>query len=135
MESYILLYSIRRSSHAVYNYLQHFSYLTMTSQLLMRFFLKVSMNSLDVIQEFCCFILLGFGWFGYFFFCFGFFVVVVCFRKKPCPSAILLGLSPHPFLPHSICLLYPFLTLAPFALLPLLFFCYFNFFLVPICYI
>lgn len=43
----------------------------------------------------------------------------IFFFFKPCPSATLLGLSSHLLLPHGICLLYPFLMLAPFALFPL----------------
>lgn len=43
----------------------------------------------------------------------------IFFFFKPCPSATLLGLSSHLLLPHGICLLSPFLMLAPFALFPL----------------
>lgn len=54
-------------------------------------------------------------------FCWGLAFCCCClFFKKPCPSANLLGFLPHPLLPHSICLLYHFLALAPVAFFPLL---------------
>lgn len=76
--------------------LQHFSHLTIPSSLWDFSWLWIkSMSALYTIHIF---------W--------------VCFFFKPCPSATLLGLSSHLLLPHSICLLYPFLMLAPFALFP-----------------
>lgn len=69
------------------------------------------MNYLDVIHGLFFVIAL---------FCFGAFCYSCLYFKKPCPSVSLLGLSTHTLLPHSICLLYIFLTVAPFALFPLL---------------
>lgn len=53
------------------------------------------------------------------------------FFLNPCPSVTLLGLSSHPLLPQSICLLYLFLMLAPFALFPLFSSVIFTYFWFP----